>query len=336
MEQKAHDVFARVAEREEPPLGFTADDVLTRGRRQARTRRAGRVVGGALGTLAATAVVLPLVSLGSGGHHAGPGTAATSPAATPAPLTSAPPAGPDPVCVADLAKFNASDGHLEGQEKTAALQACPVLKQVNAVLDPEGTHLWASSAGFQSSVPADIINGFTADGDTTKFDGVEAQISWTPGNSYPYKNNNKPDVSGPYVQVWTMIRAAGGSESFTSAPDHRNNGQGTGDPASRPTWSPPTVSTLKDGSTVSLKKEQDSAGAAVVVTRTLPSGAQLILFVNGPFQDPGTNTLPFTDQQLLAAVNVSGIEGVQLPINSGLPPMTTTPGAPSTPSGGHS
>lgn len=355
MEQKAHDVFTRIAGREEPPLGFTAEGLAARGRRQARVRRAGTVAGGAVGTLAVTAVVLPLASLGSGGRHTGPAVAVTTPTAstaptapptTPAPAATTPvtTASPDPGCVADLEKIKAPDGNFEGQDRTAALQACPVLKRVDAVLDPQGTHLSAASPGFLHSAPVDIINGYLGDGDMSKFEGLESQISWTPDGHYPFKNNNRPDMSGPYVQVWITILAAGASDLYTTAPDHRNNGQGYG-AGTRPAWSPEAVTTLKDGSTVSLKREQDSAGATAVATRTLASGAKLILYVNGPYQEPGTNTLPFTDEQLVAAVSVPGVEDVRLPIDSGFPPGGVRPSPPNaastssaatTPSGVHS
>lgn len=250
MEQKAHDVFARLAEREEPSLGFTADEVVTRGRRRARTRRVGTVVGGAVGTLVVTAAVLPLVSLGSGKLPAGPEATVTAPT-TPA---------PDPGCVADLAKSAAPGARFEGAEKTAGLQACPVLKRVNAVLDPEGTHLWASDPTFRHSAPVDVINGFSAADDMNKVNGVESQISWTPDGHYPFKNDGMPDMTGPYAEVRTSIRAGGGPDPYADAPDHRDYGlQGDGKAASGLPWGPATVSTLPDGSTVSLKKEQDSA-----------------------------------------------------------------------------
>jgi hypothetical protein len=332
MEQRAHDVFARLAEREEPPLGFTADDVMTRGRRQARARRVGTVVGGAVGTLAVAAAVLPLVSLGSGRHPAGPEATVTAPT-TPAPVRSPSPAAPDPGCVADLGKSAAPEARFEGPEKTAALQACPVLKRVNAVLDPGGTHLWASDPGFHHSAPVDIVNGFSTAANATKLDGVESQIWWTPDGHYPFKNDDKPDMVGPYVQIRTSIRAGGRPDPYANAPDHRDNGlQGNGKAAAGLPWGPATVTTLPDGSTVSLKKEQDSAGAAVVATRTLRSGAQLILYVSGPDQAPGMSTLSFTDQQLIAAVSVSGIEDVQLPFDSTVPRAGGRPSGPSAPS----
>lgn len=317
MEQNAHDVFSRIAEQEEPPLGFTADEIVTRGRRQVRVRRAGAVLSGAVGTLAVTAAVLPLASLGSGGQRAEPGAPGTAPTA---PATSGAAGAFAEDCAADLAKAARTGGVLQGAQSTAALQACPVLKRVDAVLDPQGTHLWAASPDFQHSAPVDIINGPMEGGATSKISGIGSQISWTPDGHDPFKHNGVPETTGPYVRVLITIRAAGGSSDFASAPDHRDTGlHGNGAAAPGLPWGPATVTSLKDGSTVSLKKEQDSAGASAVATRTLPSGAQLILYIDGPYQEPGTNTLPFTDQQLVDAVNVSGVDDVALPIDSGMP-----------------
>ncbi|GAA2064588.1 hypothetical protein GCM10009839_90130 [Catenulispora yoronensis] len=324
MEQKAHDVFTRLAAGEEPPLGFTADDVVDRGRRQARARRAATVAGAAAGMLAVGAGVLPLWAFKSDGRPAPPAppgaTVIVPTKPTALRTSSSEDAAPDPGCVADLGRLDPSEGHFEGPEKTAALQTCRVLKRVDAVLDPDGKHLSNASPGFHQPSPIDIINGFSSSGGMTTFDGVESQIAWTADGHYPFKNDNKPDMSGPYVQVWITIQAAGGSDPYPSAPDHQINGQS----GSTRSWGPTAVYTLTDGSKLTLTREQDRVGAAALATHSYPSGNRLLLYVNTA-QDAGTGSLPFTDDQLVAAVDVPGIEDVQLPIDSGRLPASAPP-----------
>jgi hypothetical protein len=306
MEQKAHDFFTRLAEREGPALGFTADDLVVRGRRRARTRTLGAVAGGVVGVLAVTAAVLPLTGIRSGG----PAAATAGVKVTPLPT-------PDPGCEADLAKLAAMGWPRSGPEKTVTLQACPVAKRIMAALDPDMTH-WSEPSPTMTRIPADLVYGYVTGG------GVLLEPTWTPDGHVPWKPGNPPqDVGGDSVAVSITITAPGHALGPGLATNHAErgitaNGKALGD---EPWPAPPSTFALPDGSTVKEWKEQDSAGAGYVLIRTLPSGEQLELRIDGPDSStgkPSTNKLPFTEQQIIDAVSVSGVEDVRLPM-PGLP-----------------
>ncbi|MEY9863677.1 hypothetical protein ABH935_009330 [Catenulispora sp. GAS73] len=313
MEQNAHDVFARVAEWEGPPLGFTVDDLVAGGRRYARTRRLGAVAGGAVGVLAVTAVMLPLTAITSGGSAvATPGGPGTHPAAVAAAST------PDSGCEADLAKFVATVGVAPAKaDKEVTLQICPLAKQIMAAMDMDVTH-WSQASGALARVPADLVYSVDAGGN-----GVTLHPMWTPDGHFPYKGNDTPQmVGGDFVDVGIAIAgpSKNGLHPGAAATNHTDLGlTGNGKAAAGKPWDPPTTTTLPDGSTVKIWMEQDSAGAEYTLIRTLRTGEQLELTVNGPFSSTGkptTNRLPFTEQQMIDAVSVPGIEDVALSVPS--------------------
>jgi hypothetical protein len=182
-----------------------------------------------------------------------------------------------------------------------------------AAMDPDVAH-WSQASGSLSRIPADLVYGYQ--GNT----GVILHPFWTSDGHFPYKGNDTPEmVGGDFVSVQITIAGPGkGGLQPGLSHDHAHtgltaNGKATGD---KP-WDPPKIFTLRDGSTVKEYKEQDSAGAEYLLIRTLPSGQQLVLQVDGPFSstgNPSTNQLPFTENQVIAAVSVSGIEDVRLPV----------------------
>jgi hypothetical protein len=239
----------------------------------------------------------------------------------------------DPRCQADVDKAWPPGDPMNESGRALAIQACPVLQRMDAVLDPEGEHLRAVDSGLRPQ-PPDAIAGFRGHGDTGLLDGVEAQSFWTPDGHYPETPANIDQEVGPFLTVDIELEApgtpddySGGTESHVPDPNlHLKDGQAA--PATP--WGPATTTTLADGSTVKVRREVDPDGATYAIIRTLPSGFKLTLYVDGP-QPPGTGMVfPFTEQQLVAAVSVPWTEAVGLPVPDGIPTRgVRTPAAPS-------
>lgn len=329
MEHEARDVMARLAERTGPPIGFTADEIAARGHRQARNQRIGAMVGGAaslVGVVAVTAAVLP--GSGGTGHGSGPLAPATTRLA-------------DPACVDDVDKVIPPSDGLNAAERAVAIQACPLLKRMNVVLDPAGTHLGAVDSALDPA-PTDVMNGIETVGSNGRYSGATAHLSWTPDGHHPSSAAHPMDLIGPFVDVNITVQPAGAPDEYAHGTmDHLSHpelkpGQAPPDVP----WSAPTSTGLSDGSTVTVRSEHDSGGSSYLVTRTMRSGVRLELEVTGVFNDDEVPTsFPFTEDQLVAAVSVPGVDDFtfpsapteQLPSTSAQAAATQQPSTPAPP-----
>jgi hypothetical protein len=306
-DDRVHDLFAWIADDPAPPLGFTADGIADAGRRGARTRRIA-AVGGA--TAAGVAAIAIAVAALPGAVGSGRGVTAASPK-TSAAATSSPSAASDPVCEADVAKAVPNVPRDPGNEtrKRLALQTCPMLRAIDAVLDPSGKHLVEGGLGGAASRP-DIASAGMNDKGKAVF-GPSASLCY---NNEGLASNRDQAMCADLPEVAIDI-----TFSFPGEPDpsqqtgdmtlaNRKPGVGGGSTA----WIEKSTTTLKDGSTVTISEVQNGDRVAVKARRVLTSGSALTIVASDGYdstsavEQPGSvyNPFPFTLEQMAAAASV--------------------------------
>jgi len=317
-ENQTREILARLAGHEGPPLGFTADSLAARGRRHARTRRIGATAGGAVGVVAVAVAVLP------GMAPKGSGTVDPNPATTPS-------RGASPAegraCVADMAGRPEFDGDLDKTRKRIALEMCPLLRRMDAVLDPQGTHLTAVDDSRRPA-PIDVTIGLgTSGAGMADFTTAEASDSWTADGHYPNTSEHPMDVFGIFTDVRISVLAPAAPDPLPyGGADHlAHPGLKPGQAPPAVPWGPARVTPLPDGSTLSVRGEADSGGKRYLLVRTMPSGMRLALLVDGPFGNgPSGTPFPFDEARLTAAVSVPWDGVIDLPAPTGMPPLPKT------------
>ena len=313
-EIQTREVLARLAGHEGPPLGFTADSLAARGRRQARARRIGATAGGAVGVVAVAVAVLPGIT------PKGSGAVDPSPVTTPPASTTRAPAV-DPLCAAEVAKRPEFADGLNKAQRTIALELCPLLRRMDAVLDPQGKHLRAVDS-WLNPAPVDVTIGMgSSGGDLSVVDFAEASDTWTADGHYPNTSAHPMDVFGIFTDVQISVLAPTAREPLPyGTSDHLAHPElkpGQAPPAVP--WGPARVTPLPDGSTLSIRTEVDSGGRSYLLVRTMPSGMRLALVADGPFGNgPSGTPFPFDEARLTAAVSVPWDGVVDLPVPSGM------------------
>jgi len=313
MEDEARDVMTRLAERTGPPIRFTADDVVGMGRRQIRNRRIiGGVTGTALGVIAVGVGLSAGISPGASRAVEPGGATKTTPVTVPT---------TDPQCATELAKLRKAGTVLGPSETKLDLQVCPLFKQMAGVLDPEAKHLsvWPPHSYLSGrGVPfltAPFGSGMAIGGpDESLFIGIDTSGTWTVDGK---GHENAPYSPGPYFSVSMSIYAPGSAGEEEPPPvNHAAHHSASGD-MPHGSWGLKTITTLPDGSTVSVRSEHDSGGSTYEAVRTLPSGENLTLYVDAAYGgiDAGV-TFSFTQQQLIAAVSIDGVADVTLPVKN--------------------
>ncbi|WP_194907103.1 hypothetical protein [Catenulispora rubra] len=303
-DDRVHDLFTQLADDPAPPLGFTAEGIADIGRRDARTRRIA-AVGGATAGVAAIAIAVAALP---GAVGAGRGVASGSPKIS---ATSSSPAASDPVCAADVAKAvpNVPRDPGNGVRRSLALQTCPMLLAIDAVLDPSGKHLVGADSGGLAMRP-DIALVAASD---------KGKVVYGPMASFCY-NDEGPALSRdltmcahlPEVAIQVVFSLPGEPDPSPQTGDlslaNRKPGVGDGSTA----WIEKSTTTLKDGSKLTLSEVQNGDRVALKARRVLASGSALTIVAYDGYdstsavEQPGSvyNPFPFTMEQMAAAASV--------------------------------
>lgn len=304
LEEEAQAVLARVADCEEPPLGFTADDIVARGRRQVYARRVRRTAGGAVSMIALVAAVLPLTAFGSRGT--GTGTALDRPPDL------ARLAETDPHCYEEVMAFlKPDDEKLDQPISRLGIRLCPLIRRIHGDLDAQAGSLNTDDTVAAPPLHTDLINYFAPG--NWPYQVIANQAYWTPEGRFSFSPSSNQTTSQP-VLVEIAVQAPGHEVQYRKNHlDHRQIKPAENGAADPVPWGPATVTTLADGTTVSVHSEQDDAGASIEAARTLKSGVRLFLYIDGAYGAGGAKDFPFTEQQVVAALSVPVPEDVRLP-----------------------
>lgn len=290
LDDRVHALFAELADDPAPPLGFTADGIAGLGRRGARTRRIA-AVGGATAGVAALAVAVATL----------PGAVASGSGTTSAAASSAAPGGPS--CAADLAHIFPSTTNADTAAiRKLALEVCPALGDIGAVLDPTGGHLVTVSGkmgartenfAWNSRVTSPPVDGMA------KVDGVTANLCYSsPGPASNQKQDRCSEPPGVDVRVLFDLSGTAGPASRAYWVDG----------GSTP-WTEMFTETMKDGSKVTVDEARNGDRVSMRARRVLPSGAALTILAANDDGTAGKQgsaipPFPFTVRQSAAAVEV--------------------------------
>lgn len=302
IEEEAQDILARVVDCDEPPLGFTADDIVARGRRQVYARRARRTAGGAISVIAMTAAVLPLAAFDSRGTGASverrPDLAKL--------------AETDPHCYEQvMASLKPDDEKLNQPVTKLDIQLCPVIRRIHGVLDTQAGSFNTDDTDALPPLHSDLISYYG--GGTWPDEYYVNQVYWTPEGRFSDGFSSSQTARQP-VTIEVAVQAPGTAPQYREVRwDHGQTLPSENTAMEPGPWGPTAVVTLPDETTVSVHSQQGSTGESIEAIRTLKSGIQVFLLIYDNRSAGGTAGFPFAEQQAVSAMSIPITEDIHLP-----------------------